>query len=78
MLSSSNLKATIPTQLGSLTSLTHLSMARNYIYGSIPESVAQLPNLVTINLSGNHITGSIPLFVSSYLHGHGYVMAFIL
>lgn len=67
LLSSSNLKATIPTQLGSLTSLTHLSMARNYIYGSIPESVAQLPNLVTINLSGNHITGSIPLFTSTSL-----------
>jgi len=67
LLSSSNLKATIPTEMGLLTSLTHLSMAQNFIYGSIPESVSTLPNLVTINFSGNHITGSVPLFSSTAL-----------
>lgn len=67
LLSSSNLKATIPNEIGSLTSLTHLSMARNFIYGPIPGTLADLPKLVTINLSGNHITGSIPLFASTSL-----------
>jgi len=67
LLSSSGLTATLPTELGLLTSLTDISIAQNSIHGSIPSDIAGLSNLVSINLSSNQITGSIPLFSSTAL-----------
>ena len=55
-----NLVGTIPTQLGSLSSLTSLDLGSNDLTGTIPTQLGNLSNLQTLNLSGNGLSGSIP------------------
>ena len=48
---------TIPTQLGHLTALQTLSLARQGLRGKIPSEMAQLESLVTLNLPSNRLSG---------------------
>ena len=50
----------IPTQIGNLTNLTHLSLGYNRLTGSIPTQIGNLANLRHLTLSFNRLTGSIP------------------
>ncbi|KAI8838422.1 hypothetical protein BJ741DRAFT_663340 [Chytriomyces cf. hyalinus JEL632] len=66
VLTGTNVIGTIPTQLGSLTQLTRLELARNYLTGGIPSEMGQLHGLWNIELQGNQLTGSIPSEFSAF------------
>lgn len=61
------LQATLPTQLGILSSLEVLVLRKNKLYGTIPTQLGQLPKLEVLDLSLNNITGTLPKFKSNYL-----------
>ncbi|KDP43570.1 hypothetical protein JCGZ_16857 [Jatropha curcas] len=50
----------LPSFVGNLTSLTHLSLPFNNINGQIPRSIGKLCNLKYLDLSYNYLTGSLP------------------
>jgi hypothetical protein len=50
----------IPTQIGLLTSLTHLNLSNNGLTGSIPFQIGKLTSLTYLGLSHNALLGSIP------------------
>ena len=54
------LSGAIPTQLGSLTSLTELDLSVNDLSGSIPSQLGSLTSVTVLNLSYNGLTGAIP------------------
>jgi len=67
-LASSGLSASLPSQLGGLTSLKKIRLEMNSIHGIIPHELASLPHLEVLNLSENKITGNLPQsFASSKL-----------
>jgi Leucine-rich repeat (LRR) protein len=55
-----NLRGTLPTELGLLTTLKRLYLPDNHIDGSIPTDLALLTKLESIHISSNLITGQIP------------------
>ena len=61
------LEATIPSDLGEITSLTHLFLGSNKLRGAIPSEVLSLPNLLQIDFSANSLTGSIPQIQSTQI-----------
>jgi Leucine-rich repeat (LRR) protein len=56
---------TIPTELGSLTSLSWLDLAGNQLSGTIPTELGSLTNLAVLNLSSNQLSGTIPAELGS-------------
>ncbi|GJP56543.1 hypothetical protein CLOM_g15606 [Closterium sp. NIES-68] len=50
----------LPDAVGSLTTLTELTLTKTGLYGSIPSSLFGLTNLVTLDLYGNWLFGPIP------------------
>jgi len=52
--------ATLPDELGNITSLRELSMACSYIKGRIPSSIVNMKELQYLDLHGNELTGIIP------------------
>ncbi|PRQ30158.1 putative non-specific serine/threonine protein kinase [Rosa chinensis] len=59
-LSSCGLVGKLPSSLGILKGLQHLTLYGNLLHGSIPESLGQLSQLVSLDLSSNIFNGSIP------------------
>ncbi|KAM0054137.1 putative non-specific serine/threonine protein kinase [Helianthus debilis subsp. tardiflorus] len=60
-LSTSRLNGTLQNfTFSSFTSLTHLDLRLNGVYGSIPVEISYLSNLVFIDLSSNRFSGTIP------------------
>jgi len=56
-----NLAGTIPTELGSLSQLTSLTLERNSLTGSIPKEIGNLSKLTSLNLYWNSsLNGAIP------------------
>jgi hypothetical protein len=55
-----NLRGTLPSELGLLTTLKRLYLPDNHIVGSIPTDLALLTKLESIHISSNLITGEIP------------------
>lgn len=55
-----NLSGPIPTQIGDLSNLTHLSLFVNEVTGSIPSELGQLDKLTVIRFDGNQLSGPIP------------------
>ena len=55
-----NLGGSIPTQLGTLTTLTRLIIRRNGLTGSIPTQLGSLTSLTVLDVRNNSLTGSIP------------------
>ena len=54
------LEGEIPSDLGSLTSLTRLNLVLNRLNGEIPSELGMLSNLEELTLLGNQLTGEIP------------------
>ena len=54
------LSGSLPTSIGSITSLDHLSLGYNNIYGVIPESIGNLSLLKKLALQYNALTGILP------------------
>ncbi|KAL2462922.1 Leucine-rich repeat (LRR) family protein [Forsythia ovata] len=50
----------LPRNIGNLTKLQSLILARNSFSGSIPSSLTKLTQLSTLDLSGNRLLGTIP------------------
>eukprot|EP01018_Ginkgo_biloba_P016787 Gb_27632 [translate_table: standard] len=50
----------IPTEIGHLQSLGHLSLDQNMLSGQIPQSLGLLPQLRRFYLDGNQLSGNIP------------------
>ncbi len=59
-MSSNNLSGTLPTEIGNLTSLLHLTLSSNQLTGAIPAEIGSLTRLFTLELYSNQLTGSIP------------------
>ena len=61
------LRGTLPAELGKLTELRHLTLARNYsgLTGAIPAELGNLPNLRGLFLYSNALEGAIPAELGS-------------
>jgi hypothetical protein len=55
------LVGSLPDELGHLTALTSLSVARNHLSGSIPATVGNCEKLTNVDVSGNQLTGNLPV-----------------
>ena len=56
----SDLKGSIPAELGNLSSLQELRLVDNQLSGSIPPELSNLSNLKRLYLQENQLSGSIP------------------
>lgn len=54
------LRGTIPSEIGSLTKLTVLYLARNELRGTIPATIGRLTDLEYLGLQHNKLTGTVP------------------
>ena len=60
-LNSNNLRGTIPTQIGALTSLQYaLRLSSNSISGTLPTQLGLLTSLRSLELQHNSISGTLP------------------
>jgi len=59
-ISESHLTGTLPTELGSLRSLTTLYLYNNFLSGTIPSEMGCMPNLTIISLHTNKVGGPLP------------------
>ena len=59
-LADNQLKGSIPTELGDLASLQHLSLWRNQLTGPIPVELGNLASLTGLALYNNQLAGAIP------------------
>jgi hypothetical protein len=56
----SDLRGSIPTEIGLMTTLTQLNLNFNFITGTIPTETGQLSSLHYLDLSSNSLTGPVP------------------
>ena len=66
-LSGLSLTGTIPSSIGSLTSLQYLKLKTNNLNGTIPSSIGSLTSLTTLDLQFNQLTGTIPSSFSNLI-----------
>mmetsp|Transcript_18709 Transcript_18709/g.42714 ORF Transcript_18709/g.42714 Transcript_18709/m.42714 type:complete len:381 (-) Transcript_18709:209-1351(-) len=62
----SNLRGTIPTEIGHLSHLHRLSLDQNYLSGSIPYGFRNLTDLMVLDLDYNQLTGTLPEFLFDF------------
>ncbi|XXG62255.1 hypothetical protein AAC387_Pa05g0653 [Persea americana] len=55
-----NIRAYLPSELGSLASLRRLDLHGNRLYGSIPSSLSKASALHSLLLHGNNLSGNLP------------------
>ena len=55
-----DLRGTIPSQLGTLSSLQTLNLSNNQLSGTIPSSIFNISSLQILDLSNNLLSGSFP------------------
>ncbi|GAY66421.1 hypothetical protein CUMW_248610 [Citrus unshiu] len=66
-ISSLNLRGTIPSQLGNLSSLQSLNLSCNRLSGSIPSAIFTIYTLKNVSLGKNQLSGEIPTNICSNL-----------
>jgi RHS repeat-associated protein len=59
-LPSNNLRGTLPTSLGKLTSLVTLALGSNQLSGPVPATLGSLSQLQVLRLTSNQFTGPLP------------------
>ena len=59
-LGSLSLVGTIPSSIGSMTSLTSIDLSINSLSGTIPSSIGLLTLLTSLNVMSNRLAGNIP------------------
>lgn len=59
-LENNNLNGILPSQIGTLTVLTHFSLFSNSIIGRLPSEIGQFTKIQTLPLSNNQFSGSLP------------------
>ena len=64
-LSNNNIRGTIPSAIGLLTSLRYLFLNGNALVGTIPSTMGRLMALEMIHLENNYLTGTIPSSLKS-------------
>ena len=64
-LTDSGITGEIPTDIGSLTNLTHLNLYYNQLTGEIPSEIGELINLTYLDLKWNQLTGEIPVEIGN-------------
>ncbi|XP_057500784.1 receptor protein kinase-like protein ZAR1 [Actinidia eriantha] len=64
-LSDKELTGYLPSELGAILSLQHLSLCNNNFSGLIPSHLFNSPNLFSLDLSRNSLSGPIPPQISS-------------
>ena len=57
--------ASLATDIGSLTSLTSLTLSQNYLGGTLPTQIGQLSSLVHLDLSLNKLSQALPTQIGS-------------
>jgi Leucine-rich repeat (LRR) protein len=62
---SQGLIGSIPSDIGSLSQLEHLSLSMNQLTGTIPSEINSLSSLSSLHLYNNQLTGSIPTVIGS-------------
>ena len=60
-----DLNGTIPTELGLLSNLEILGLAKSHLTGTIPTEVGLLSNLEWLGLDSNQLTGTVPTGLAS-------------
>jgi Leucine-rich repeat (LRR) protein len=68
VLSSNQLKGSLPVELGNLTALQELFMSSNQLTGNLPASLGNLTDLKFIFLSDNQLSGSVPATWGNLTH----------
>jgi hypothetical protein len=58
----------IPSDIGALTELEHVSWSQNDLTGTIPSSIGDLENLRLLYLWGNELTGEIPNSITNLVN----------
>ena len=64
-LADNGLAGSIPTALGSLSTLQWLDLSLNELSGPIPSALESLVNLFFLNLSSNELSGSVPAWLGN-------------
>lgn len=59
------LTGSLPTEFGTLTMMSRLSLGSNSLIGSIPTQIANLPRLEIFDIWGNQLTGIVPSFAQN-------------
>jgi len=55
-----NLRGTIPSTIGQLSSLNFLYLSNNQLFGSIPSTIGNLSSVYSLHLEDNLLIGTIP------------------
>ncbi|KAK7301881.1 hypothetical protein RJT34_12758 [Clitoria ternatea] len=65
VLSSTNITARIPKEIGDYEELIFLDLSGNSLFGEIPEEICSLSKLKTLSLHTNNLEGSIPYTIGN-------------
>lgn len=60
-----NLTSTIPTEIGTLSSIRYLSLTGNGLSGEIPTEIGNLPKALNVSLCCQSISGSLPTQIAN-------------
>ncbi|KAK1383665.1 Protein kinase domain-containing protein [Heracleum sosnowskyi] len=69
-LSGCGLTGSIPSQIGTLSKLKHLSLQYNDLSGNLPSSLFNLSQLQVLDVNTNNLRGSIPSGINSFKNMH--------
>lgn len=61
-----NVKGTLPTEIGLLSSMKLLRLNSNELSGNLPSELSKLTNLVDLQLNHNFLTGTIPTLFNNF------------